>query len=293
MIPTFCERSSLALLSPLQRDTPTTTATDTGSTPPTTPFVLGAPLVTTTTRYQDLAGYSSHGSWECCSCHCFSSTGFEVCTNFRSQHPAFWMDVRDPFYVCYDCYDNSSQVVTMQDLKICEDAHASALAAHSPDASKLTTDRFASAAWRNSLDDTTDGVATNLADRFNECVSYLNDNVFNIDDKQLVRLDKPKAPEWDKLCKIHGIFDLQKWTAKKVDALFTDVATSHGLRPDWHRPTEFRADTSVLITAIEKTMNDFTKENLAVYITETSKLIGAKHVGTLHGFYLCHLGCLS
>ena len=56
MIPTFCERSSLALLSPLQRDTPTTTATDTGSTPPTTPFVLGAPLVTTTTRYQDLAG---------------------------------------------------------------------------------------------------------------------------------------------------------------------------------------------------------------------------------------------
>ena len=60
------------------------------------------------------------------------------------------------------------------------------------------------------------GVATNLADRFNECVSYLKDNVFNIDDKQLVRLDKPKAAEWDKLCKSHGIFDLQKWTAKKV-----------------------------------------------------------------------------
>ena len=75
-------------------------------------------------------------------------------------------------------------------IKTCEDAHASALAAHSPDASKLTTDKFASAAWRNSLDDTTDGVATNLADRFNECVSYLKDNVFNIDDKQLVRLDK-------------------------------------------------------------------------------------------------------
>ena len=83
--------------------------------------------------------------------------------------------------------------------------------------------------------------------------------VFTTEGKQLLRLDKPtKAAEWDKLCKDHGTFDLQKWTAKKVDALFTDIATSHGLRPDWHRPTEFRADTSVLITAIEKTMNNFT-----------------------------------
>ena len=38
-------------------------------------------------------------------------------------------------------------------------------------------------------------------------------------------------------------------------------------------------------------MNDFTKENLAVYITETSKLIGAKHVGTLHGFYVIWAAC--
>ena len=33
----------------------------------------------------------------------------------RSQHvlPAFWMDVRDPFYVCYDCYDATTAVVKL------------------------------------------------------------------------------------------------------------------------------------------------------------------------------------
>ena len=137
----------------------------------------------------------------------------------------------------------------------CAEAEDRARATRTPPNDDLTPETFASADWRKALDDD-NGVVANLDDIFKTCSTLLSTQVYPTTGKAPIHVSKPKQSRWDQLLKFHGKLDLQKWTVKRVDALFQDVAKAFGVRPDVHSPMHFSADTTPIITGLEECMND-------------------------------------